>query len=228
MDTRDKQFQSAYNDLVNAFFRFINVVNPAPTRDAQIRIICESMTALVNMIEGKPGAVSSIGQSAQPNVVPEAPYTPETPITPVEPIVDPAEPVSSSASSWGADQQAGVSTSTGSAYPDKRYAPFPTFTAEEIYKFISRSMKKQPAYEAAGSDVALFPFYVEFNETEGVGVFTINPDGLAQSLRSQVNNEVIEIGGASDGKDVTIIEPGQLVKSSGGWKVTSPLKISLK
>lgn len=216
MDTKDPRFVSAYNDLVGAFFRFINVVNPAPSRDDQIRLICDSMTSLVNMLQN--GSTTEVPSSNY--------YQPATNVQPVTTVSNPD--VTSAPAPAPAPQPVVPETPK---FSEKRYAIEPTYTAEDLYKFISRNLKKESAFDPEANpdapDKKDYTFILEFNTEDGV-FYLNNESFVTEILAGNFDKQVVELIGSPTVENMTVVEKGKIIKSTGGWEVVSPLKISSK
>ena len=217
MDTRDPRFVNAYNDLVGAFFRFINVVNPAPTKEDQIRLICSSMTTLVDMIKGCGDNLNCQSDSNSYEQSQNHVYTP------------PEEHVVHEKTSEAVTVNNIVSEPV---YPEKRYAKEPTFTADEVYKFLPKQFKKEDVWENMDAiDAEEFMFIVEFDNSEGRGHYYLNEDkkaNLKPIFEGSVESSVVKMEGNPKSGSVAVKSKGKIEKVNGGWEIISPLVITEK
>jgi hypothetical protein len=224
MNTNDPRFQNAYNDLIGAFFRFINVVNPAPTRDEQIRLICDSMTSLVNILKATHSDSVTVATetSQQSDLTVEQPTLQLIQQSTNGAATDVTKPV--------ADQTiAAPQTAAASMATELRYAMQPTFTGEDVFKFINRSLRRESAFDTKENpdapDIREYAFILDLGDTEGN--FTVNPKTILSALQSSPS-EVVQVEGAITMENLEVIALGKIVKAYGGWKVTSPLKLKAK
>lgn len=207
MDTNNPQFQAAYNDLVGAFFRFINVVNPSSPED-QVRLICNSLQSLLGTLGDNPyfGGQTATQQPEVKTVADESTKTAEHPV-----ITEPVPPVKAQTD-----------------FSEKRFAPRPTFTGEEVYKFINKQLKKDDAFDATKTDdpkdMADYPFILQFDAEQGEGVFTLNDQAICRIGIPAVDDEVIKLSGNPSRESYKVIAPGKVVKNNG-WEVVAPLQL---
>lgn len=220
MDTKDPRFVSAYNELVNAFFRFINVVNPAPSRSDQIRLICDSMTSLVNMLQAAPAEVENDGTLREPlngalNVNEQ--YNSE----------DVAKQTDNNLAETDSDPAANVATSI---YGEKRYAKEPTFTGEGINKFLNKQLKKENPNDADGDiDPDDYIFIMEFDPETEKGIFYLNDDvNLQPVFNDSMESGVVVLKDNPNPLDYKTASTGKIEKSTGGWEIVEPLVLSKK
>lgn len=218
MDTKDPRFVNAYNDLVGAFFRFINVVNPAPTKEDQIRLICNSMTTLIDMI--KDGCGESFGVQSDSSVYEPTQYHAYAPAEASSVHEKPSQSIRVN------------NVVSEPTYPEKRYAKEPTFTADEVYKFLPKQFKKEDAWEDLDEiDAEEFMFIVEFDNSEGKGQFYLNENkkaNLNPVFEGSMESSVVKVEGNPKSGSVTIKSKGKIEKVNGGWEIISPLVITEK
>lgn len=60
MNTNDSQFLKAYNELVTAFFHFMNVVNPQGNQQSNLSYVASQLNQLLNYLAAAPQKESSI------------------------------------------------------------------------------------------------------------------------------------------------------------------------
>lgn len=228
MDTRNPIFLNAYNDLVNAFFRFINVVNPAPSRDDQIRLICNSLNALVDMLGASSPAQNLSGSPVHPEASAPVYSEPERPV-----YQEPAVAAETSRPAY--TEPAAPQPASAQAYEEQRYAGIPTLTADEVYRFIIRSLKKPEFFNGDTADYSEYPFLLEFSGEEGI--FTLNPQktgnatrdpNFAELLAEACDASVVVIEGNPTPANVIVASPGKIEKCTGAWEIISPLKLTAK
>ncbi|MDE6409351.1 MAG: hypothetical protein K2K81_03785 [Muribaculaceae bacterium] len=216
MDTKDPRFVSAYNELVNAFFRFINVVNPAPSRSDQIRLICDSMTSLVEMLQNVPEENAKEedcnSYSEKKNVA--------TAVTESS-----SEHVQEGISSAPENPDPSSATET---FSEKRYAKEPTLTGEDVNKFLNRQLKKDNPTESSADDIDPddYIFIIEFDPETEKGIFYLNEEvGLFPVFSGGIESGVVVLENAPKQDDYKIVSKGKIVKSTGGWEIIEPLVI---
>lgn len=209
MDTNDKQFQIAYNDLVGAFFRFINTVNPAPTPEAQVSLICNSLKSLLDTLGSNPCFVGS--EETVVNMVDNSAENIQ-----VFQHSDSIQPENISVSVNGNN----VQDLQPIGYEEKRVAPQPVLTEHDDYRFIVRSLKKvDPQNDSI--DIYEYPFIIEFKDEEGI--FTLNPKLAPDDL---FPTDLVKITGNIKDNNYRLLNAGRIVKVPGAWAVRSPLEIA--
>lgn len=87
MNTNDSQFLKAYNDLVTAFFKFMNVVNPQGSQQPNLSYVASQLNQLLNYLAATPqsGAPTTPQQPADYPAVPDPQPMPQTQQTPQMP-----------------------------------------------------------------------------------------------------------------------------------------------
>lgn len=221
MNTDDPRFTAAYNGLVNAFFNFINVVNPAPSRDEQIMLICNSLKSLVSTLENGPSRDTISCPEPAPEKPGQAPAIPRP--APTAPNPAPTEPQR--------DEAPAPKPVAVSGYTEKRYGMEPTLTGEEVYKFIKKSLKKENTFDQNlnpdAPDKKEYPFIVEYNDEVGDGEFYLNDTAILDGVfDGAISADVVQLAGNPTISNWKITSNGKLVKSTGGYEVVSPLQIT--
>ena len=61
MNTNDSQFLKAYNDLVTAFFNFMNVVSPQGSQQSNLSYVASQLNQLLNYLAATPQAATPAG-----------------------------------------------------------------------------------------------------------------------------------------------------------------------
>ncbi len=215
MDTQDPRFINAYNDLVASFFRFMNVVSPAPSAEVQIQMICRSMQTIVDSLRttGQMPVTQPVGQptaqpapASQPVVETPVSQPAETPVVVPQPKPEPAKPAAI-------------------VWEEKRFGPMPTTTSEDIFKFMFKQLKRE---EMLGEDFDIndFPFILQFTGTDGI--FTLNDEILMPMIRAkEVSTDLVKVNGTlSPDCTLTVTTPGTIEKSTGGWEVKKPIIVT--
>lgn len=208
MDTNDKQFQTAYNDLVGAFFRFINTVNPAPTPEAQVSLIYNSLKSLMDTLGNNPCFMNN--ETEPEKAVNRAETKSAQDTTPVDKnSVDPKSETND------------TSTSQLSEYEVKKLSPTPEL---QDGKYSVASIRLQKPQEESNIDINDYPFILEYTGDEGI--FTLNPK-LKPELMPDFNfpKEVVEVVRNSGNKCFHTIKAGRIVKDGRKWYIIAPLKV---
>lgn len=225
MDTNDPRFQSAYNDLVGAFFRFINVVNPAPTPEVQVQLILNALQSLIGTMEENPlfhgnsGTVGAYTQDPQPGEMPTTQPEPQSQPQPrqPEPQPEPRQPEPKPEPDSHTHPAVGC-------YPEKRFATLPTFTSDEVYRFIIKNLRKEEAFKDGGIDKRDYPLILEFNGTEGI--FSLNIETIEQTYLPIFTKEVAVVIGNLTKDNVWVEKPGRIKKTTGAWEIVAPMHLA--
>ncbi len=240
MDTKDPRFVIAYNELVNAFFKFINIVNPAPSRQDQIRMICESMNSLVNMLQDEseetghedyltPPTNPQRIEKIEDNGFPSENYSGNALMTSHS---NPSASASSGSVSSGYPSPAPTPSGSASqaataAFSEKRYAKEPILTGEEINKFLNKQIKKDIS-EAMNPEIdpQEYIFILEYDSNTQKGIYYLNDEvNLKTVFSGNLEKGVVVVQGNPREDSYRIVSNGKIEKSTGGWEVISPLVI---
>lgn len=73
MNTNEPQFLKAYNDLITAFFNFMNVVSPQGSQQPNLSFVASQLNQLLNYLAAQPMSVSPNTQQLQTPSLAEAP-----------------------------------------------------------------------------------------------------------------------------------------------------------
>jgi hypothetical protein len=153
MNTNDQQFLKAYNDLVTAFFNFMNVVSPNNNSQTNLSYIASQLNQVINYL----GMMSQGG-------------TPE-PLSPLDSVQAPAptsnpiltsEPISTHDSISNPDPDLDKSLSN----PVIKYCAYPEMVNGQ-YKFKSSALKAKEPNENGSNEEYIYKLTIDEDSMRG-------------------------------------------------------------
>lgn len=214
MNTNDSQFLKAYNDLVSAFFNFMNVVSPQDRQQNNLSYVASQLNQLLDALTSTQQTVAPIGQQ------------PPSPTLTEVPVQNPVEE----------EQTPPVQVPTFSENPQK-----PTFNAANAktmycaypelvngrYKFKSGMISEEPGEDSVYQllvDENIQTGFVEIRELTGelLKIVANNPS-LYTPLGVCPEAGCITV----DRQSVTSASKLPLVKAVRGWEIAEGEKFKL-
>lgn len=232
MDTKDPRFQSAYNDLVGAFLRFVNLVNDGKLGKDHVDLICASLSSLIGMMREDNG--DTIRRETETPSVMQEPVGHGISDVISHRFEDTQHDETKRGQERPVEQEpiAAAQTTVQSGELQKRFAERPTYSEnDEVYKFLGASLRREkdfdPETNPDAPDMTAFLFELELGSD--TGSFYLNSKAVLNPERmSMFSAEYVKVNPGTTPQNVTVSKPGELRKCKRGWEVVSPLVLTSK
>lgn len=214
MNTNDSQFLQAYNDLVSAFFNFMNVVSPQDRQQNNLSYVASQLNQLLNALTATQQTVAPTGQQPPSPTLAEVPVQNPVEAEEVSPV--PVPPPSENP----------PKPTFNAANATKMYCAYPELVNGR-YKFKSGMISKEPGedsvYQLLIDENAQIGF-VEIRELTGnlLKIVAKNPS-LYTPLGVCPEAGCITV----DRQSVTSASKLPLVKAVRGWEIAEGEKFKL-
>jgi len=218
MNTNDSQFLKAYNDLVTAFFNFMNVVSPQGSQQSNLSYVASQLNQLLNYLAATPQAVTAPQVITTPQTTTSTVQQSPSPTVAEAPAKNPTETDPAPCVPESAPSEIQPKPAFNEANARKRYCAYPELVNGR-YKFkssmISDYVGEDSVYKLTVDEEAQTGF-VEIIELTGDILNTVanNP-----SLYTPLGICPEAVGINSDRTLVTSPSKLHLVKAVRGWEI---------